>query len=111
MNKYSITVLVMAVLSSANPATAEGDADNGKALARTNCARCHGIDGNARSTSFRPVPMLAGQPAKYLVNEMQNYASGARKDPTGDVMTGFLQDLSKQDFEDIAAFYAAQTRY
>jgi cytochrome c553 len=56
--------------------------------------------------------MLAGQPASYLVQEMRNYVSGSRKDSSkGESMTRFLNDLSEQDFEDIAAFYEAQKRY
>ncbi|WP_428687911.1 c-type cytochrome [Roseibium sp.] len=42
-------------------AFAEGDPANGRTLAKSSqCSRCHGQDGNVRSTSFQPVPMLAG---------------------------------------------------
>ena len=93
-------------------ARAEGDAAKGRTLAQTECARCHGRDGNARSTSVQVVPMLAGQPAAYLVQEMLNYAEGIRKDTSRNGnMAKKLQELGTQDFEDIAAFYAAQKRY
>lgn len=112
MIKFLSLAAMMAVAVAAKPASAAGDPDKGKALARTNCARCHGVDGNARSTSFQPVPMLAGQPEVYLLREMRNYASKKRVDSSkGETMTRFLTDLSEQDLEDIAAFYAAQPRY
>lgn len=112
MKAGSAMAFCIVLSGTAPPVWAEGDADRGRDLARTNCARCHGEDGNARSTSFQPVPMLAGQPAVYLLQEMRNYASGVREDTSrGGAMTRFLADLSDQDFEDMAAHYAAQKRY
>ena len=56
--------------------------------------------------------MLAGQPASYLVQEMQNYVPGARKDSSkGSAMLGFLRELSDEDFQNIAAYFEAQKRY
>ena len=96
----------------ANTASAEPDLENGRTLVRTHCAHCHGVDGNARSTSFQPVPMLAGQPAIYLVQEMQNYSTGAREDKSkGQMMSKKLNTLKAGEFEDIAAYFAAQERY
>ena len=96
----------------ARTASAEPDLDNGRVLVRTNCAHCHGADGNARSTSFHPVPMLAGQPAVYLAQEMQNYAKGTREDKSKrQKMSKSLSSLNDKEFEDIAAYYAAQKRY
>ena len=107
-----LTVLPLMLIVLAPPALAEGDPDNGRSLARSNCARCHGVDGNARSTSFQPVPMLAGQPSTYLVRQMRNFLSGAREDTSKDAaMTRFLENLSDQDLEDIAAYFEMQKRY
>ncbi len=93
-------------------AFAEPDMNNGRSLARSQCARCHGQDGNARSTRFQPVPMLAGQPAIYLMQEMRNYAEGTREDKSaGATMSRMLKQLSEQEWEDLAAFYEAQKRY
>jgi cytochrome c553 len=56
--------------------------------------------------------MLAGQPAIYLVQEMKNYASGAREDKSKrSTMSKALNSLSDKDFEDIATYYQAQERY
>jgi cytochrome c553 len=94
-------------------ALSDGDPDTGRRLATEYlCTHCHGPDGNVRSTKFQPVPMLAGQPASYLVKEMQNYASGVREDSSRNArMSEMLRRMSAQDFEDTAAFYATQKRY
>ena len=112
MEKLLLMAVSVAATCASGSVAAEGDPDKGKMLARTNCARCHGVDGNARTTSFQPVPMLAGQPKVYLLQEMRNYASGTRADSSNDgAMTRFLQKLTDQDYEDIAAFYSVQPRY
>jgi cytochrome c553 len=104
-----LTIAILASLASA--AWADGDPVNGRSLAQ-GCAHCHGLDGNARSTSLRVVPMLAGQPAAYLVQEMRNYAEGVRADPSKNrSMAKKLQAMSETDFEDIATHYEAQKRY
>jgi len=92
---------------------ADGDPEQGRKLATEySCARCHGPDGNARSTRFQPVPMLAGQPATYLVKEMHNYAAGRREDLSKNArMSDLLRKLSDKDIEDLATFYEAQKRY
>ena len=92
---------------------ADGDPKNGRKLATEySCAQCHGPDGNARSTKFQPVPMLAGQPTSYLVQEMQNYATGRREDLSKNArMSDLLRKLSDKDMEDLGAFYEAQKRY
>lgn len=112
MAKHFLRATAMIAVCAANPVFAEGDPDNGRNLARAGCSHCHGIDGNARSTSFQPVPMLAGQPSVYLEREMHNYISGARIDSSKNTaMTKKLMELSDQDIQDLAAYFAAQKRY
>ncbi len=109
---YVFGLLLVAVTWGPGNARAEGDVAKGRTLAQTECAHCHGRDGNARSTSLQVVPMLAGQPAAYLVQEMINYAEGIRKDTSKNGnMAKKLRELSRQDLEDVAAFYEAQKRY
>ena len=110
MKGWAATCGFIAILATTCAASAEGDPKNGKLIAGR-CTLCHG-DGNARSTSYQIVPMLAGQPASYLVKEMQNYAAGIREDTSRNGrMSSILQSLSAQDFEDIAAYFAAEERY
>ena len=83
-------------------AFAEGDAAHGKTLT-TVCQACHGPDGNSASGAF---PKLAGQNPSYLVKQMHDIKSGARQVAP---MTGMLDNMSDQDIEDLAAYFASQT--
>ena len=112
LRKLTGGALAALCCSIASPVLAEGDPDKGRTIARADCSHCHGQDGNARSTSRQVVPMLAGQPAAYLVQEMVNYVEGTRVDSSRNTnMTKKLRRLSMQDYEDVAAFYEAQKRY
>ena len=78
------------------------DLESGKKKATEVCAACHGADGNSQSVDF---PRIAGQHADYLRKAIRDYKSGARKDP---VMSGFANQLSAQDIENVSAYYASQ---
>jgi cytochrome c553 len=82
---------------------ARGNAENGKAKAAQVCAACHGADGNKPSAADQPI--LAGQHYDYLVRAMTDYKIGRRNNP---IMKGFAAQLSKQDIEDLAAWFASQ---
>jgi cytochrome c553 len=83
------------------PAFAAGDASAGRSKSQA-CAACHGADGNAAIPNY---PKLAGQHASYLVKQLQAFKSNKRKDP---IMNGQVANLSQQDMEDIAAYFAKQ---
>jgi cytochrome c553 len=82
---------------------ARGDAESGKAKAAQVCAACHGSDGNKPSAPDQPI--LAGQHYDYLVRAMTDYKIGRRNNA---IMKGFAAPLSKQDIEDLAAWFASQ---
>jgi cytochrome c553 len=82
-------------------ANAAGDAAAGKSKSAV-CMACHGATG----TSPNPMwPNLAGQKAPYLVKQLKDFKSGARKDP---VMAPMAAPLSDQDMENLAAYYSSQ---
>lgn len=83
-------------------AQAAGDAAAGAEKVAV-CAGCHGADGNSAIANF---PKLAGQGEKYLIKQLRDIKSGARSVVE---MTGLLDNLSDQDFENIAAFFASKT--
>jgi len=83
-------------------ATAAGDAAAGKEKAAP-CAACHMADGNSTNPTF---PRLAGQHADYIAKALEDYKSGARKNP---IMSGLAAPLSRQDREDLGAYFASQT--
>lgn len=96
-----IATTTMALLI-AGGAHAAGDAANGQTLSAT-CGGCHGADGNSPTAMF---PKLAGQHAKYLSKQLQDFKSGKRPGPT---MAGMAATLDDQGVADVAAWYASQT--
>ena len=82
---------------------ARGNADKGKQKAAQVCAACHGPDGNKPSAPDQPV--LAGQYYDYLVRALGDYKNGRRNNP---IMKGFAGQLTKQDMEDLAAWFSSQ---
>ena len=99
--------LVIAVLTAAfvglipNLLLAEGDAAAGQAKSAL-CGSCHGVDGNSLIAMN---PKLAGQSARYMVKQLQEFKSGARESA---IMASMVLSLSDQDMEDIAAWYSSQ---
>tara|TARA_B110000240_G_scaffold25944_1_gene26674 strand:- start:222 stop:785 length:564 start_codon:yes stop_codon:yes gene_type:complete len=80
---------------------AQGDAGAGQAKSAL-CGSCHGVDGNS---PLAMNPKLAGQSARYMVKQLQDFKSGAR---AGAIMASMVLSLSDQDMEDIAAWYSSQ---
>jgi cytochrome c553 len=96
-----LTIAAVAALGAAFAAAA-ADTNAGKAKATEVCAACHGADGNSASAEF---PKIGGQYGDYLAKALRDYKSGQRKNA---IMAGFAQALSKQDIENLAAYYSAQ---
>ena len=70
------------------------------------CLGCHNIIGYQASFPLvHKVPKIGGQNAKYIVNALNAYKKGDRKNPTMRAIAGSLSD---QDMSDLAAFYEAQ---
>ena len=95
----------MLVALIATSAQAGGNADKGKQKAAQVCVACHGADGTKPSAPDQPV--LAGQYYDYLVRALTDYKNGRRTNP---IMKGFAGQLSKQDIEDLAAWFSSQPR-
>lgn len=93
--------LALGMVAFAQVGHAAGDASAGQAKAAM-CVACHGADGNSPAPTF---PKLAGLGEKYLLKQMHDVKSGDRSIPE---MTGMLDNLSDQDMEDVAAYFASQ---
>jgi len=93
-------VLALALAPAAN---AKGNPANGKAKAAQVCAACHGAEGNKPVSPENPV--LAGQHYDYLVKTLSDYKTGKRNNA---IMKGFAAQLSRQDIEDLSAWFASQ---
>jgi cytochrome c553 len=77
------------------------DIAEGKRLADTSCAACHGESG---ISSIETVPHLAGQRSAYLYLELKAYQSGARGDST---MNDAVKFLSDDALVKVAAYFAS----
>jgi len=108
-----LVVFTAFVLLAVARASAEGDPENGKALIKSwRCVVCHGLTGNERSALGQAVPMLAGQPASFLLKRLKEYKSGRLADSKEEQkMSQLVQGLSDAEMMDIAAYFEAQKRY
>ena len=96
-------ILAVALTIVAQPAVAEGDAEQGKKLGFT-CLGCHGIDGYRNAyPSFR-VPKLGGQKSEYVRMALNAYREGTRPHPTMQAQAGSLTD---EDIENLVAWIAS----
>ena len=100
MRRLAIALAALAVCGLAQAANPEA----GKKKAAQVCAACHGPEGKTPAAPENPI--LAGQYYDYLVRALSDYKSGKRANP---IMKGFAASLSKQDIEDLAAWFSGQS--
>ncbi|BAS67333.1 c-type cytochrome [Bathymodiolus septemdierum thioautotrophic gill symbiont] len=92
-----VLVVAAAVMSMSSMVQADGKG----AYAAGGCGGCHGATGK----SVVPIyPNLAGQHAAYIVKQLKDFQSGARKDPTMSAMA----PLAKGKEQEIADWLAKQ---
>jgi len=77
------------------------DVAEGKRVADTTCARCHGANG---ISTIKGIPHLAGQRPGYLNLELRAYQTGKRGN---DMMDGAVKFLSEDALVKVAAYYAS----
>lgn len=97
----AIGIISAIAIFASQASMAIGDATAGKGKVQT-CTACHGADGNGIAPNF---PNIAAQGESYLVKQLKDFKSNARKDPT---MNAMVMTLDDQGMEDVAAFYASQ---
>lgn len=90
------------------PVSVKPDLANGKKIATSVCASCHGPDGN----STAPVnPKLAAQHTAYLQKQLADFKvqEGAKTASRASAIMGpLVVPLSPQDMLDVAAYYHGQ---
>jgi len=100
------TALICAALGIANVAAAndvlKGSAEAGSTKAAV-CTACHGVNGNSTNPEW---PVLAGQNAVYIREQLAMFKAKKRNNP---IMQPIVDPLTDQDVADLAAFYSAQT--
>ncbi|MEY3572802.1 MAG: hypothetical protein RJA77_717 [Pseudomonadota bacterium] len=103
MKKLKSFVLVAGAALTLSSAATAGNAALGKAKAEeAACISCHGADGVKGLDATYPI--LAGQYEDFIARALTDYKLGRRKNA---VMTGMAAALSKQDIENLAAYYAS----
>ena len=65
------------------------------------CSACHGKEGRPTDQGF--FPRIAGKPAGYLYNQLDNFRSGRRANAT---MTYFVEHMSDDYLREIAGYFA-----
>lgn len=102
MKKLIISSVICLISAITGPIMAAGNALAGKGKSAV-CAACHGSDGNSASYMF---PKLAGQNEGYIVKQLLDFKSGARKNTT---MSSMVTSISADDMADLGAYYASNT--
>ena len=96
-----IASVAVCLLSVPGTILAKGDPATGQEKA-LNCEACHGKTGISIDPNY---PNLAGQHYSYLVKALSDYRSSDRSNA---IMASFATNLSNQDIEDLAAWFASQ---
>jgi len=66
------------------------------------CLACHGTNGVGITADY---PTLSGQHRDYLQRALTDYQKGGRKNA---IMAGMVATLTREDIEQLAAFYSSQ---
>ena len=68
------------------------------------CASCHGVDGLGIGAG---IPPLAGQPAAYIVEQLENWRRGKRRSDPDDVMLEIARSLTRAEARALASYASA----
>ena len=100
LSKVLVASILMSLFAASNAFA--GDAQNGEKLSQT-CLGCHGAPGLRNPGPVYEIPVVGGQHADYIVSALKAYRSKERGHKT---MQAQASNLSDQDMQDIAAFFA-----
>ena len=102
-----VRVLALGALFVVVGTVAAQNAARGQRIAGQVCAACHAADGNSVAATN---PKLAGQFAEYLHKQLADFRPQAGMKPAREngVMTPLVANLSEDDIQSLAAYYASQ---
>ena len=101
MNTVLLSALLLPLAALPTALLAKGVPASGQTKAQV-CEACHGLDGKSVAPIY---PNLAGQHESYLVKALADYRAGRRSNA---IMAPMAANLSNQDIEDLAAWFASQ---
>jgi cytochrome c553 len=99
--KLVAALSMVAVFGWSASSLAEGSKEAGQTKSAT-CMACHGADGNSVNPEW---PNLAGQHPKYILEQLNAFKAGERKN---DLMSPMAMILSDEDMADLAAYFSSQ---
>lgn len=102
LTKVAVLLVTAGMVCGGTAYGAGGDAKKGQSIA-SNCAACHGHDGD--HTTAQTIPKLAQQLEPYIEKQLDDFKSGARKNS---IMSSMASTLSDQDVKDVAAYFSSQ---
>jgi len=85
-------------------AVAKGDIERGADLT-ADCIECHGMDGKGNFET----PAIAGLKQSYILKRLRGFNSGKTKS-LDDMMHTYTEDLTDQDLQDLAAYWASRKK-
>lgn len=97
---------ILSVATAAESAVLVPDINAGRQKSEP-CVVCHGPDGNSVVPAW---PKIAGQPERYLVEQLKEYRKGEKGTRFNAVMYGLVGTLTDQDIVDLAGYFASQQR-
>jgi cytochrome c553 len=98
----TVVALTAAVALMSGAAFAAGDAAAGKSKYASNCASCHGMNGEGAGI----FPKLAGKPADEVASKLAAYKAGKQVGPNTAMMAPMAAGLSDADIANLAAHIA-----
>jgi cytochrome c553 len=102
-----LRLLALSALSVVVGTAAAQNAARGQRIAGQVCAACHAADGNSVAPAN---PKIAGQFAEYLQKQLGDFKAQPGKKPAREnpIMTPMAANLSDDDIQSVAAYYAGQ---
>jgi cytochrome c553 len=102
-----LRLLALTALTAVVGTAAAQNAGSGQRIAGQVCAACHAADGNSVAAAN---PKIAGQFAEYLQKQLGDFKAQPGKKPAREsaVMTAMAANLSDDDIQSLAAYYAGQ---
>ena len=101
IKKLCFSVFSMSLLLLISEGTYAIDVEAGRVVS-TRCAVCHGIDGEGHGI---PKSKISGMDVDEFIRLINLYKSSVRRNY---MMESYTKDLSKEDIENLAAYYATK---
>lgn len=98
MNRFPLRHAFVALMACAAAAVSAADIPD---LVQTQCAACHGLNGQS---TLPGAPNISGQKQDYLERQLKAYRSGERQNEQMSVVS---KGLSDEDIAVISAWYAS----